>query len=472
MSTGRLTQEAPRTAPSADPAEGQSGSGRLSVLWGRAVAAPLVTVVAVALGIRLVAAVVLGPLRPGVFIPDEKQYLDLAEFVASGRGAEAWQPGYGQSLYDSTGTFMRPLAALTWLFGPHQLTGQLLAVAFGVVTAVLTYLLAAAIMRREVALAAGLVVALVPSQVLWSSVVLRESMVWAVLAGLALLLTVAARTTPGWRLAAAAAGAFALLFSLGHLREQTAVVTALALMAAAVVIPSRRRWAVPLGAVLIGVAAPYAAGLGPAGYGLVERAAPGLAEKRANLSLGANTSLVELKPRPKPTAGVAATATAGPVPGAGRPGSSSSAEPTTPSAATPEPTPDGSVVIAGPDGTQYVADAESVSIRAMPSGLVAVALRPLPWEEPTTTTMSLARFEALVWLPLYLLALVGLLSAWRHRLTLAFPVAVGAGIVLLGAVTQGNVGTAFRHRGQILWVLALLAGLGAQRLLAARRRPT
>lgn len=34
----------------------------------------------------------------------------------------------------------------------------------------------------------------------------------------------------------------------------------------------------------------------------------------------------------------------------------------------------------------------------------------------------------------------------------------------IAALTQGNVGTAFRHRGQILWALAILAVVGAGRL--------
>jgi hypothetical protein len=40
----------------------------------------------------------------------------------------------------------------------------------------------------------------------------------------------------------------------------------------------------------------------------------------------------------------------------------------------------------------------------------------------------------------------------------------------IAAVTQGNLGTAFRHREQVLWVLALGAAAGAEWLWARRRR--
>jgi hypothetical protein len=34
------------------------------------------------------------------------------------------------------------------------------------------------------------------------------------------------------------------------------------------------------------------------------------------------------------------------------------------------------------------------------------------------------------------------------------------------ALTEGNLGTAYRHRGEFVWVVALLAALGLSRVVA------
>ena len=53
---------------------------------------------------------------------------------------------------------------------------------------------------------------------------------------------------------------------------------------------------------------------------------------------------------------------------------------------------------------------------------------------------------------------------------LAFPVLASMGSLLVYASVEGNLGTAFRHRGELVWGVALLAALGAQ-TISGRRRP-
>lgn len=475
MTAGQTTRAASTTAlsPEVDPPL-REPAGPLRRLWARACARPLLTVLGLAVLSRAAAVIVLGPMRRGVFIPDEQQYLGLAQYVASGRGAEAWYPSYGQSLYDATGTFMRPLAALTWLFGSHQLEGQLIAAVFGVVTAVLTYLLAAEVVSRGLAVAAGIIAALLPSQVLWSSVVLRESMVWACLAGLALLLAVAGRSRSPRALVGCAALGFAVLFGLAHLREQTAFVAAVALVLACLLFRAERGWQVRTGVIAVALLAPLAGGLGLGGYSLVENVVPQLATIRANMSLGANTSIVKAVPLPSVPADVQPSIdpvtgqpTNGGEQGAGGQ-NSGTPRPTGGAGATAAPNADGGVIVVDSDGTSFAA--EGISLRSLPTGLVAVTVRPLPWEAATSGAMSIARVEALAWMPLYLLAIVGVFAGWRQRRVLAFPAAVGGGILLLSAITQGNIGTAFRHRGQVLWLIALLAVVGIDHLRSRNAR--
>lgn len=49
-------------------------------------------------------------------------------------------------------------------------------------------------------------------------------------------------------------------------------------------------------------------------------------------------------------------------------------------------------------------------------------------------------------------------------LILAFLALLVAAVMVSGAVTDGNLGTAFRHRGQVLWALAILAVAALQHI--------
>lgn len=437
----RAASDGRGTAPLPRRAAGSAASRALAAADRH----PVWTVVLAAVLARLAAVIALGPLRPGILVPDEQQYLDLAASVASGAGAEAWQPGYGQSLYDTTATFMRPLALLVRLFGEHQVLGQLLAAAFGVLTAVLTTWLALHVVRPRFAWLAGGLVALLPSQVFWSSVVLRESMVWAALAALALSLTLAARACSWPRLAAAGALAALALWAVSDLRGQTAVVALGALVLVSLFVRSEHRRVVPAGALLIAVVVPWGAGLGPAGLGFLEQAVPQLGVIRTNLSIGAESSFIDRTPLPVDA----------PPPSSGAP-----------SASRPSDAP----IVTAPGGEAYVVDdSAGASVSAAPRGLLAVLLRPLPWEPARNTGLLLAKVENLGWVALYVLALIGTAVGWQRREVLGFPVVVTGALVLGAAVTQANLGTAFRHRGQVLWALAVLAAVGAQYLVDRRR---
>jgi hypothetical protein len=85
---------------------------------------------------------------------------------------------------------------------------------------------------------------------------------------------------------------------------------------------------------------------------------------------------------------------------------------------------------------------------------------------------ALARVEALAWYPLVALALFGLGGAWRRRQALAFPILSGCAVLVMYGLTEGNLGTAYRHRGELVWAVVLLATLGAERLVHRRQAST
>lgn len=94
---------------------------------------------------------------------------------------------------------------------------------------------------------------------------------------------------------------------------------------------------------------------------------------------------------------------------------------------------------------------------------------PVPWTFEGTTTMKLARLEMVLWYPVLVLAIVGLWRWKRFARITVFPVMFGAGSLLVYGLAEGNLGTAFRHRGEFIWVVILLAVIGAF-VVAERRR--
>ncbi len=69
------------------------------------------------------------------------------------------------------------------------------------------------------------------------------------------------------------------------------------------------------------------------------------------------------------------------------------------------------------------------------------------------------------------LALTGLFRIRRHLAPLAFPVLAGGAVLVTYALTEGNIGTAYRHRGELVWAVALLAAAGARWVIEGRSHP-
>ena len=163
---------------------------------------------------------------------------------------------------------------------------------FGAAAAGITVAIGCWFMRPRFAVLAGLVVALMPSQVLFSSVVLREAHVWFALVLIALGTVTMAGT--GWRrIACGAAFAVVGLFLLDYLREQTMFVAAWAFFAA-VLLTTARPW-LPRAAAALAVVAlvPLAGGFGIGGEKVASKYANHLGETRPKLAVGAHSAIVQ-----------------------------------------------------------------------------------------------------------------------------------------------------------------------------------
>ena len=436
---------------------------------------PVLTVFTASLLVRLAVGAASMVATDHTVIPDEIQYLTLGDLAANHKLYSTLWLGYGRSLYHATATFMWPLTAIYWVLWPWRGFAIAMVALAGAATAACTAKLAMELLPRRWAIAAGMVVALVPSQVLWSSVVLRESFVWMLLAVVGLATT---KVILGSRHVVPLLGAaLAACVGLGYLRQQTMIVAAWAVAGAIVVAVGRDR-RIRLGAAGIGIAllAPFLSGYGPGGWDLLVKAIPSLGSTRAYLSMNAESAFV-----PTTIAGVVTTTTTVPAGVAGTGGGKGSGgsqgtgdhgSGAASIASRPPVSEDGTTreLVNTKTGDVYVVDtAFATNFSALPRGLVAVLFRPFPWDHTRTMPLAFARFEELVWYGLYALAAVGLWAERRRWRAMACPLLLLVGIVLVGAVTQGNLGTAFRHRGQILWAIAVPAACGLHHLVVRHR---
>ncbi len=415
---------------------------------------PVLSSFLVALGVRVVVAISTGLLHEGTLIGDEGQYLILALMASEGKLTSEFWPGYGQSLFDSTRTFMWPLTGLFWLLGPFRIVAQLLVATFGAVTAACAACLASRFLRREYALGAGLIVALFPSQVLWSSVVLRESLIWAGLAAIAVTVDYSQRSESGLRTALLTVLLGLLFVATVWLREHSALLALWCLCPALLVGRSRLRVRILTASCLL-IVAPWIVGLGPGGSDYARKAMESMGSSRAYMAMSADSSiseeifdcpaLLESQTRGSDEIGEAISRLID--------------------------RPRGEwICIHDQSGIGRLVDNRlTTSFRRIPGGLYDTMIRPVPWGGGRGLTQVLAGWESLLWISLYGLAAYGLWVHGKGHRVLVYPTLLLFSLSISGAVTHGNLGTAFRHRGQVCFVLAVLAMAGVQAIVEGRR---
>lgn len=457
----------------------------------RAVDHPVIVVFAVAVIARICLALLVNSLFGGALISDDSHnYSVMAEAHATG-ATHTWD-AFTHRLFRDTATLLLPISLLYKIMGPVLIAGQLYVALLGAAAAALTARLAHEILSPRWALTAGLAVALLPSQVYWSSQILKDPPVWAISAGLALVVAFA-RDTDVRRLVLCGVGAIVLLTLMGFLRLHTLVVLSWALMLSGWLGDKQFRLPRGAGAICIGIAIPWLFGLGPAGWHLITEPT-NLAERRYLNAQGAETAIVptnvaapeeeterveveEQLERLKERANEADAELDERVEGVRQqldPGERRRVN---------------RILVAqnhrleelrrdihqllerlAPPTVEEVAAAQDPNLVHLPKGLFVMLFEPTPMRGGNDKTIALARTETLVWYPMLLLALVGLPSGLRKLRTLAFPLLVGGALLLIYALAEGNIGTAYRHRGEFVWIVAILATLGLWQLYDGLRR--
>jgi hypothetical protein len=395
---------------------------------------PYGCVFVIAVAVRIATATVILVALPGLSFFDDGTYAQLARERLNGTSAH-WD-SYASWLYVHTGTLLFPLTLLYRIFGVHDFLGPMFIALFGAGVCAVVARLITPILGVSRAAAVGCGMALLPSQVLVSSVLAKDAITWFLLASLSLVVTAAAAADTRRRLAWLVLLSALFMTLLGLLRLHTMTVAAVAVFLAACVGVGRQRM-LRIGAfAAVAIAVPWVLGVGPFGAQLIANHGS-LEGTRAYHARGGSAVPGLALPTPAPTAAPDTTASRPPAP-------------------------------AG-DGDVSTTDEAAKQLSYLPRGVEVVLLEPTPWRASGSTAFRLAGYEALVWYPLLALALVGSCFSWRRRELLAFPLLCAGALTCMWALVDGNIGTAFRHRGEVVWAVVVLAAHGGHVLWTWQR---
>ncbi|HEV2834498.1 MAG TPA: glycosyltransferase family 39 protein [Pyrinomonadaceae bacterium] len=101
------------------------------------------------------------------------------------------------------------------------------------------------------------------------------------------------------------------------------------------------------------------------------------------------------------------------------------------------------------------------ALTAIPIGLVYLLFAPFPWDM-ATLRQSITLPEMVVWWAAFPLLVLGLWYALRHRLRQVAPIVIFTTMLTLAySLFQGNVGTAYRQRSQLLVFYFIFVAVGA-----------
>jgi 4-amino-4-deoxy-L-arabinose transferase-like glycosyltransferase len=101
------------------------------------------------------------------------------------------------------------------------------------------------------------------------------------------------------------------------------------------------------------------------------------------------------------------------------------------------------------------------ALTAIPVGLVYLLFAPFPWDV-ATLRQSITLPEMFIWWAAFPLLVLGLWYAIRHRLRQVVPIVIFTTMLTLAySVFQGNVGTAYRQRSQLLVFYFIFVAVGA-----------
>lgn len=357
-------------------------------------------------------ALVIRVSRGGSLFLDDASYLQKVELaVTSGEHAR-------DSLWRTAPTFFRPLVVLGEAIGTDPLVSQLaLALVGSLVPLLAAGTLLLATKSPSSAFTCGVVIALFPSQILWSALVLRDPIVWlGVVVACASLSTISFGSSlhiRRRRLALVVAGSFGLgcSVSLAYGSRPHAGLLIFLAVVVAWLFTSKRKLAVILTVGTLLALVPALLGFSPFGLRIIENGSRSFTENRA----------VEIE----------------------------QAE-----------TPHRCFDVLWIDGGEATEGGWENDLRCLPSSISMFLTSPWPDQVAKNFSLIPPFLELFLWFSLYVGVLRVSRDTWRSGVLGKFVLSHLVLTVVFWSMVDRVIGTAFRHRGEILASLCVAYTLG------------
>lgn len=399
-------------------------------------------VFALAFVVRSVVAIVLFMTRGGTMFPDDQKYSQMLidKYFDSTSTWDAWTT----QLWSSSIGFLGPISTTFRVSGPNILIAQLHTCLAGALLSVVVYRLLNGAVQNSLSFMGGLVVALYPSQILWSSVILKDTYVALLLALLALCVSSTEKATKKLPLLVLLGSSLLVLLFLAKIRLHTLMIAQVALVLTCVR-PHHFRKLLLLASVTLLFVVPLLTHGPRQTLNVLSRTTVDQSEQRYLGSINASTALVD---------SAATTTTVAASTGSidSLAGSVDSSPNIQPSAA----------------GEGLLSSVLS-NIKHIPTGTRVMLLDPLPWAAMSHKEVLLAAVENVLFYPLVVLALVAFRYRACPRPHMVFAKWMLVGLVFMWGQVEGNFGTAFRHRTEFFWALVVLAMVGLDHLIKLKK---
>jgi hypothetical protein len=392
-----------------------------------------------ALVIRMALVLVVAFKYNGTLFGDDRTYLEMVKSFVNSQ-TDVWSD-YQHKLWSLSLSFLLPSSLAYKLSGQNVVAVLSISALIGSLIPTLLARLLHRYVSLSVALCVGGVLAIMPSQVLWSSVMLKDSYIALGFIAIAYLLSWWSSPVNYRNFTAGSIALASLLLYVQRIRLHSLIVLCIAVLIS-VFIMGGRFW---LPRILVASTflfiMPWMIGGGVAGVDFARGLANGLEGQREAGAIGANTAVVPVSlPVPASVTSIVNN------------GSSSS------SSSSSSSVPDELPII---DELKY-----------LPSGLKVMLLDPTVPQLSRSRSLYFAFAEHLIWYPALLLALYGAVRQRKWTVDLVFSGLLFLGLCTMWALAEGNFGTAFRHRTEFVWVVFLFAGLGLQQIIDDKNKST
>lgn len=380
---------------------------------------------------RLVLALYVAIAREGALYLDDRSYLRLISEHATGSTSN-WDD-YTNWLWDASRGFLTPGSLLFEVFGPHPALVLPLSALMGSLLVIGSFQLMRLRASHQASFVMAGLLALMPSQILWSSLFLKDIYVAFALMLIALL----AQKAEGLRSRIGATSLMVLavivLLVVSKIRVHTFLTTCFALGLALIL--SRTNWRIITLVLGVGFCSiiPWMATGDIAGVNVLRRLANGMEEQRYAGAVGAATAVVS-QTRPVDT-----------------------------TLALPN---NGSSGAKDPAGTATSSGFRRIlnDLRYLPAGFRVMVFDPLPQDLHKSRSLYPPFAEHVIWYPVIALAGFGLVKTRRRTLTFTFQLFLLGGLIAMWGLIEGNFGTAFRHRTEFVWLVFIFAAGGLDAL--------